>query len=140
MHNDFGRVSRPTSSAKRTLITYKFQATLADLDEEAISRRIAHLRQDAPFRLVIPRTVEESMDLMGSFNMHVVVTFEDGVEWLVRISKYGKGDGPVDLLRNDLESEALTYKLLYDHGIPVPAVHDWGVGEFSKTKSKSSYQ
>jgi hypothetical protein len=87
---------------------------------------------------MVPRTKEELMDLMGGLNMHVVVTFEDGVEWLVRISKYGKGNGPVELLKNNLESEALTYKLLYDHGIPVPAVHDWGVGEFSKTKSKSS--
>lgn len=121
-------------------MTEKLQATLADLDEEAISRRIARLRPDAPFKLMVPKTKEESMDLMGGFNMHVVVTFEDDVEWLVRISKYGKGDGPVDLLRNNLESEALTYKLLYEHGIPVPIVHHWGVGEFSKTKSKSSNQ
>ena len=71
--------------------------------------------------------------------MHVEVAFEDGVQWLVRISKYGKGDGPVDLWRNNLESEALTYKLLYDHGIPVPVVHDWGMGEFSKTQSSSIY-
>jgi len=89
------------------------------------------------FKVVIPKTQEEMMVLMGSFNLHLEVKFEDGVEWLVRISMYGKGDGPVDLLRNNLESEALTYKLLHDHGIPVPAVHDWGVGEFSKTKSTS---
>lgn len=111
--------------------------TLADLDEEAISRRIAQIRPNVPFQVKIPTTFEESIELLGGYNMHVLLIFEDGVEWLVRISKYGKGDGPVDLLKNNLESEALTYKLLYDHGIPVPVVHDWGIGVFSKTQSES---
>ena len=127
------------SRVQDLLITDKLPATLADLDGEAIARRIADLRPDAPFKVIMPRTFEETLDLSGGFNMHVEVAFEDGVQWLVRISKYGKGDGPVDLWRNNLESEALTYKLLYDHVIPVPVVHDWGMGEFSKTQSSSTY-
>jgi hypothetical protein len=122
---------------RRTLTIEQFLATMADIDQQAISRRVAHVRPMVPFKLMIPKTLEESIELSGGFNFHVPVIFEDGVEWLVRISKYGKGDGPVDLLRATLESEALTYKMLGDHGIPVPAVHDWGVGDFSKTKSTS---
>jgi hypothetical protein len=89
-----------------------------------------------PFKIKIPQCIEDALELSGGFNIHLEVSFEDGVEWLVRIPKYNRGDGPVDLLQQVLESEAHTYKMLLDHGIPVPAVHHWGLGEFSKTNSK----
>jgi hypothetical protein len=110
---------------------------LADLDEQAMIHRISQLRPNAPFLAVVPKSPDGGARLIGSVNLHLQVNFEDGVQWLIRISMYGTHDGPVDLLRNNLESEALTYKLLYKHGIPVPVVHHWGTGEFSKTNSES---
>lgn len=98
---------------------------------------MAQLRPNTPFKLLVPQTPEETEDLAGSFHFHVEIIFEDGEEWLARIAKSRQGDGPIDMLRNSTESEVLTYQLLLSHGIPVPAVHDWGAGEFSKTNGKS---
>jgi hypothetical protein len=39
------------------------------------------------------------------------------------------------MVQGALESEMLTYQLLRDNGIPVPAIHDWGFSKFSKTRS-----
>jgi hypothetical protein len=89
-----------------------------------------------PFQIKIPQCIDDALELSGGFNIHVEVSFGDGVEWLVRIPKHNQGDGPVVLLRKVLESEALTYKMLLDHGLPVAAVHHWGLGEFSKSKSR----
>ena len=109
---------------------------MQDIDGNAIQRRIAELRPDAPFQIKIPKTENDALESSGSYNIHTEVSFADGVEWLVRIAKYNRGDGPSELDKQVLESESLTYKMLLDHGIPVPAVHHWGAGEFSKTHSR----
>jgi hypothetical protein len=113
-------------------------ASLADLDQRAIAKRIIELRPNAPFQLVVPQNPDDTEELAGSFNFHVEIVFEDGVQWLARISRSQRGDGPIDLLKDTTESEVLTYRLLHSHGIPVPAVYDWGAGDFSKTKSEYS--
>lgn len=109
---------------------------MQDIDGDAIQRRIAKLRPGAPFQIKIPETEDDALELSGGFNIHVEVSFADGVEWLVRIAKYNRGEGPSELQKQVLESEALTYKMLREHGVPVAAVHHWEVGEFSKTYSR----
>ena len=109
---------------------------MQDFDGDAIQRRITELRPDAPFQIKIPETEDDALELSESYNIHVEVSFADGVEWLVRIAKYNRGEGPSELQKQVLKSEALTYKMLLDHGIPVAAVHHWGAGEFSKTHSR----
>jgi hypothetical protein len=116
----------------------QIQTCLDDLDEVAVAARVEHLRPKSPFTLKIPKTPDETDELDGGFNLHVQVFFEDDVKWLIRFTRYGKGHGPAKLLENNLESEALTYKLLLENGIPVPAVHDWGVAVLSKTQSESN--
>ena len=117
------------------LIAAQLVASLADLDERAIEKRVKELRPNVPFQLVVPQNPDDTEELAGSFNFHVEIVFEDGVQWLARISRSQKGDGPIDLLRDTTESEALTYRLLHNHSIAVPVVYDWGAGDFSKTKS-----
>lgn len=73
--------------------------------------------------------------LCGGFNVHVCLEFDDGVQWLARISRHMKGDGPVDMLSQTTESEVSTYRKLKSHGFPVAQVIDWGTGVFSKSGS-----
>jgi hypothetical protein len=113
-------------------------ASLADLDQQAIGKRVSELRPNAPFKLIVPQNPEDTLDLAGTFHFHVEIVFDDGVEWLARVSRSQKGDGPIDLLRDTTESEVLTYRLLHNHGIPVPVVYNWGAGDFSKAKSEYS--
>jgi hypothetical protein len=77
------------------------------------------------------------ISLCGGFNVHVPINFDDGVQWLARISRYLKGDGPVDMLSQTTESEVSTYRKLKSHDFPVAQVMDWGTGLFSKSSSQS---
>lgn len=97
---------------------------------------IEQLRPGTPFTLKIPKSPEETDGLAGAYNLHIEVNFEDSLQWLIRVSMYGRGDGPVEVLKKITESEAATYSVLRDHKLPVPAVHDWGSGTLSRTGSE----
>lgn len=78
-------------------------------------------------------------ELCGGHNIHLVVTFDDGIEWLVRLSGYPMGPVPSAAAKRVLESEAITYEVLGAlEGFPIAKLHDWGTGRFSLTNSKWS--
>lgn len=62
--------------------------------------------------------------LAGSLNWAVVVTFNDGVEWIFRSPRPPRHGGPSDDLASDLvASEVATLKYIRSHSsIPVPEV------------------
>lgn len=75
------------------------------------------------------------LHLTGGYNVHLVLLFDDGVEWLLRVPGYPLGPSPPMIRKRVRESEALTYRLMKSAGLPVAMVHDWGCGTLSSTSS-----
>jgi hypothetical protein len=100
-----------------------------------------HLRPGHKCTLQLPDDLLSlPLNLVGSLNLHIVVTFDDGVEWLIRLTGYPLGPVPASIGIRTLESEALTYKVLGGlDGLPVAKLHDWGTAIFSRTKSEQPY-
>jgi hypothetical protein len=66
------------------------------------------------------------------------IAFDDGIEWLLRLSNYSDGT-PADLRRRIAHSEVLSHRLLEDQGVPVPKIYHWNVGAISKTNSTAAF-
>lgn len=63
------------------------------------------------------------------------MTFDDGVEWLIRLPRFLPASPPRCIVEYVLRSEAATYRVLEAHDIPVAKVHGWGLGDLSRTDS-----
>jgi hypothetical protein len=106
---------------------------LKNLDGEAIQERAEALR---PGRTCVVDIPLDGTALAGAYNVHVGIKFNDGKEWLMR-TPYNDGPMPPrEVLERIYKSEALTLTVLGDHGIPVPAVYECGVGPLSKKKGE----
>ena len=53
-------------------------------------------------------------------NVHIPLTFADGVKWLVRIRQNHALPLPVEASRLNAKSEAATYRALREAGVPSP--------------------
>jgi hypothetical protein len=61
---------------------------------------------------------------MGGMNLHLLITFTDGVKWLARIRRSNTTSPPPNLQTYILESEIATLRSLEKTGLPTPRVWD----------------
>ena len=65
---------------------------------------------------------------MGAANYHCWISFEDGINWLVRVPKVGAfSDDPIDLVDYLVKSEYATLKFLEHLSLPTPKVYGYGL-------------
>lgn len=65
---------------------------------------------------------------MGAANYHCWITFEDGINWLVRVPKVEAfSDDPKDLVDYLVKSEYATLKFLEHLSFPTPKVYGYGL-------------
>jgi hypothetical protein len=62
--------------------------------------------------------------MMGGMNIHLLITFSDGVKWLARIRRTNTTSPPPELKTYILKSEIATLTFLEIVNIPTPRVHD----------------
>lgn len=64
--------------------------------------------------------------MMGGQNCHAIITFNDGVEWIVRFRLEQVISPPPEMRDYILRSEAATLLFLQTHcsGIPSPKIYD----------------
>jgi hypothetical protein len=73
---------------------------------------------------------------MGGLNIHITLVFEDGVEWMLRLSGYDRAHFPFPVMEMRRQSEVATMMALHTVTDLVAKVHGWGVGKLSKTKGE----
>jgi len=61
---------------------------------------------------------------MGGQNLHIEITFADGVSWFCRVQQRSAHTPPVDVRNAVLLSEAATLLFLASTAVPVPGVYD----------------
>lgn len=61
----------------------------------------------------------------GGFNLHVDITFDDGIIWLARFRLLQINQPSTEKVNFDRMSEVATYQLLRSTTIPVPQVFDF---------------
>jgi len=86
----------------------------------------------------MPDMTDIDEECHGGLNIHIPIVFDDGVEWMLRLSEYRPFNPPFELLKMMRESEVATMKALQNVTDYVAKVHDWGVRKLSKTKGKYS--
>jgi hypothetical protein len=64
---------------------------------------------------------------MGGMNLHLPITFTDGVKWLARIRRINATSPPPELQSRILKSEIATLRFLETVNIPTPRVYDCSV-------------
>lgn len=110
---------------------------MKDLDVVAIIARAEQLRPGHKCTVKVPENATEIDYLLtGSYNIHLTLRYDDDVTWLIRFPGLPYGPQPAEIVAAVLESEVVTYEVLRTMGLPVAAVHDWGVGDLSLSKSK----
>ncbi|KAJ5987968.1 hypothetical protein N7481_003178 [Penicillium waksmanii] len=91
-----------------------------NFDLQALCRRASALRQGIPCACD-----PEQHPASGSFNWAVFISFEDGVQWVVRVPHL-RSFMPDEQAEKLLASEAATLRYLKAHSdIPVPEVYDY---------------
>ena len=59
----------------------------------------------------------------GGSNLHLPLTFDDGVVWLARIRRVRWYNPSKEVLWANVDSEAATLRTMADRGIPVPGAY-----------------
>ncbi|KAL8403195.1 hypothetical protein RB594_008458 [Gaeumannomyces avenae] len=65
--------------------------------------------------------------VMGSMNVHMEISFEDGVKWIARLRKLNATSPPPALRDYILGSEVATLKFLEQTTVPAPKVFDFAL-------------
>ncbi|WWC60067.1 uncharacterized protein I303_102630 [Kwoniella dejecticola CBS 10117] len=100
-------------------------AILNNLDLKAIKEEVESLRSPHTCTLIdVPRTQAEIRKLTGSFNTHVVIHFEDGVKWVMRIKRKESRCMPEEAIIQCHKSELATLKTLRKYRVKVPASNE----------------
>lgn len=85
----------------------------------------------------MPDITEIDEECHGGLNIHIPISFDDGVEWMLRLNGYDRDHPPFGVLEYKRRSEVATMMALQSVTGLTPRVHGWGVGKLSKTKGQS---
>jgi hypothetical protein len=88
----------------------------------------------------MPDVAEIDEECHGGLNIHIPILFDDGTEWMLRLSGYDRDHPPFGLLEYKRRSEVATMLALGSVTDLVARVHSWGVGKMSKTQGKQCLQ
>lgn len=114
------------------------EPSFRDIDPEKVNAVIGALRPGHTLSFKLPRSTDdpETYEVSGGCNSHIIVDFDDGQQWLVKIPRFSKAPTPRSIIEQVMSSEFTTYQALFDHGYPVAKVHGWGIGDLSRTNSE----
>ena len=70
---------------------------------------------------------------MGGMNYHIIITFEDDVEWTARIRRFNATSPPAPLRDYILRSEVATLKFLEGTAVPAPKVFEYAFEDASNS-------
>lgn len=103
------------------------------IDIPSLTTRASSLRGGARCA-VMPMTWirDKKWEVMGGMNYHVIIRFDDSVEWIACIRRRNVTSPPISLSKLIVESEVATMKYLRSVGALVPNVFD-----FASTPSES---
>jgi hypothetical protein len=98
------------------------ETLLAKIDVSALIKEAKQLRPG--YACQGPTEVVEGAQgvIVNGGNIHIVLTFEDGVKWLARIKQSWGISPPPHVQRIEKLSEVATCRTLHDSGIMVPRV------------------
>ncbi|OCF56702.1 hypothetical protein L486_05556 [Kwoniella mangroviensis CBS 10435] len=79
------------------------------------------LRPGHSCQLTIPQDLDAFAESskIGIFNLHFLITFNDGVKWLLRVRQDKGHRPPAEIARTVIESEVATLGVLKEGGLPV---------------------
>ncbi|WVQ96994.1 hypothetical protein IAU59_004103 [Kwoniella sp. CBS 9459] len=91
--------------------------------QDGIIADCSGLRPGRTCTLAIPNDGDEitQSKLLGAFNVNFRLTFDDGVEWMVRVRQDEDHPGPVQVRDADIRIEVATLQWLKANGVLVPA-------------------
>ncbi|EJD48886.1 hypothetical protein AURDEDRAFT_112648 [Auricularia subglabra TFB-10046 SS5] len=107
--------------------TREIAALVSKIDFYALSGAIAAMRPGVqavidPMFFGPSKRIKHDKLLMGGFNLHIPVSFSDGVSWLVRIPRQTIKSPRCAVSQGLLTSEVATLQYLRAAGLPVPEV------------------
>lgn len=115
----------------------QFELALRDFDVEALHTELRLLRPGhSVTEIIMPDATEIDDDCHGGLNIHMPITFDDGVQWMIRLNGYRPDPPPYKALEDIRKSEVATMLALRSVTPLVAKVHTWGVGRLSKTKGQ----
>nr|XP_031863149.1 uncharacterized protein CI109_001628 [Kwoniella shandongensis]KAA5530221.1 hypothetical protein CI109_001628 [Kwoniella shandongensis] len=113
---------------------------IQNLNSEAIKAEVEALRPNHKCAVVhTPTTVDQLQQLTGGYNSHVIIEFDDGQKWVMRIRRreWKKGH-PEEALRMNVLSEVATMRALSRAGIPAP--NAWAPPNDSQASALPTHQ
>lgn len=93
---------------------------LSDLDIPHIIAQAERLRPGHTCTATNDLRLGKKNIIAHGSNIHSVVSFDDGHKWMVRIRQRCQRMPPYPASKIGLNSEAATFRLLHQHGLPVP--------------------
>ena len=117
------------STGQHIMLTKQWKKILAPIKSDTIAAQAASLRSGHTCEVDIPSTPQAVYDAerFNQCNGHFLVTFDDGVKWLLRVRIMTRHSPPKEMQRMITESEAETMRALYRAGTKVP--NAWVVAE-----------
>nr|XP_031863144.1 uncharacterized protein CI109_001623 [Kwoniella shandongensis]KAA5530216.1 hypothetical protein CI109_001623 [Kwoniella shandongensis] len=95
---------------------------LEKLDIELIIAEVELLRPGHACTINKPSSWSELQKLVGGCNYHIVIVFDDGRRWVMRVRKIGMSYQHLDALRLNLDSEFATVSFMSEQCILIPKV------------------
>ncbi|WWC88159.1 uncharacterized protein L201_003064 [Kwoniella dendrophila CBS 6074] len=92
--------------------------------QDHFTKELKILRPNNTCKLTIP-TLQKLIEdhLRSCYNLHILITFDDGVKWLLRIRQRTHHRPPTELVLAELNSEIATLNVLNKTGLPVPKAY-----------------
>ncbi|WVQ96983.1 hypothetical protein IAU59_004092 [Kwoniella sp. CBS 9459] len=101
-----------------------FETILVNLRQcqDSIIQDCSNLRPGHTCHLHIPESADRMNEakIAGTFNVNLQLTFDDGVEWMVRVRQNEGHRPPPQVVDPDIRTEVATLNWLKSNGMPVP--------------------
>ncbi|KAI4842306.1 hypothetical protein E4T44_07386 [Aureobasidium sp. EXF-8845] len=110
---------------------------IKSINLEWLTSRASSLRNNTPCHIEDP-TKDANSPMMGGMNLHLPITFTDGIKWLARIRRINATSPPPELQIYILKSEIATLQFLETINIPTAKVYDYSV-EGANSPARVSY-
>ena len=119
-------------------LTEQFEDALQDLNIEALHEELRVLRPgQIVTKISMPDITDIPEECHGGLNIHIPILFDDGAEWMLRLSGYMRDHPPFEVLECVKHSEVATMVALQSVSGLIPRVHGWGSGKLSKSGGES---
>ncbi|WWC68851.1 uncharacterized protein I206_102787 [Kwoniella pini CBS 10737] len=95
------------------------------IDYDAVVEEVEGLRPGHKcIEIIKPRMHRSFIRMVGSFNFHIAIYFDDGVKWVMRIRRTSARHQPELAISHCHSSELATLKALEDAGVKIPKSYE----------------